>query len=67
MLTRYSPEQVREQALYRAFLAGAYLNAGELDAAADALQSAAGYAAATASARAWERIVYLRARLAERR
>jgi len=67
VLTRYSPEQVREQALYRAFLAEAYLNTGDLDAAAEALESAAGYAAATASARAWERIVYLRARLAERR
>lgn len=66
VLTRYSQQQVREQALYRAFLSEAHLNAGELDAAADALESAAAYAAATESARAWERIVHLRVRLSER-
>lgn len=64
VLTRYSTEQVREQALYRAFLSEAHLNAGELDAAADALDCAAGYAAATASARANVRITDLRVRLA---
>jgi transcriptional regulator with XRE-family HTH domain len=67
VLTRYSAEQAREQALYRAFLAEAYMNAGELDAAADALQCAATYAATTASARAWERIDRVSALLGERR
>jgi hypothetical protein len=64
VLTRYSTEQVREQALYRAFLGEAHLNAGELDEAAAALEGAAGYAAVTASARASERIAQLRVRLA---
>jgi transcriptional regulator with XRE-family HTH domain len=60
VLTRYNRDQVREQALYWSFLAEAHLNAGERAAAADVLETAARYAAATNSARANLRVANLR-------
>jgi hypothetical protein len=60
VLTRYGPDQTREQALYRAFLARAYLNAGQRADAAQALQEAAQYAVRTSSARVDEQVTALR-------
>jgi hypothetical protein len=55
-LGRYSTGHRREMALYWSFLAEAHLRAGQLADAADAVASAAGYAAGTASARVTTRI-----------
>ncbi len=66
VLTRYGQDQVREQALYWSFLAEAHLNAGQRAEAADALQTAAGYASLTRSARVDARIAQLRHALTTR-
>jgi transcriptional regulator with XRE-family HTH domain len=59
-LAQYSSENVRELALYWSFLAEAYLRAGQLAEASDALQAAAGYATGTSSARVGRRVAALR-------
>lgn len=66
VLARYPQSSARESALYWSELATAYARAGELDAAADALDTARGFASRVNSPRADLRMVQVETVIAER-